>query len=184
MTAPWATLAAGALAGALLAGGVQQYRIMSAQKALSDARLEFAQQVTDAQAAHVLAQAEARRIEQDARDRERGLQDTINQINQEAHDAQQDYDRLIVSAGTERQRLLDAVAAADARAGDSHKTGADASTASQCTTALDSLRVLAQLLGESDQQAGIYATQADKSRAAGLACERAYDAARAVVNRD
>jgi len=39
-------------------------------------------------------------------------------------------------------------------------------------------RVLAQLLGEADQLAEHFATEADQRRVAGLACERAYEAVR------
>jgi len=38
--------------------------------------------------------------------------------------------------------------------------------------------VLAELLGEADQLAEHFATEADRNRLAGLACERAYEAVR------
>jgi len=50
--------------------------------------------------------------------------------------------------------------------------------AASCEAERTRARVLAQLLGEADQLAEHFATEADRNRLAGLACERAYEAVR------
>ena len=60
----------------------------------------------------------------------------------------------------------------------SGRVGADTGTAAECEAARKASGVLAQLLGEADELAGIFAESADRSRIAGRACEAAYGAAR------
>jgi len=50
----------------------------------------------------------------------------------------------------------------------------DPSTALDCATARATTRVLSDLLGRSDERAGVLAKYADASRNAGLACEQTY----------
>lgn len=45
-----------------------------------------------------------------------------------------------------------------------------------CPSTAEAVSLLAEMLAESDERAGIYAQAADESRSAGLACERSYDA--------
>lgn len=56
--------------------------------------------------------------------------------------------------------------------------------AAGCTTAGDPIGVLADVLGRADARAGILASYADAARAAGAACERAYDSLRGHSIRD
>jgi len=88
---------------------------------------------------------------------------------------------------TEKQ--LEAVAAAERAAFDSrlrdlaqqyaHRPArTNPPTAANCQTERTRAAVLAELLGEADQLAEQFATEADQRRLAGLACERAYEAVR------
>jgi len=88
---------------------------------------------------------------------------------------------------TEKQ--LEAVAAAERAAADTrlhelakqyaHRpTGTNPPIAASCEAERTRAAVLAKLLGEADAMAGDYAAEADRNRLAGLACERAYEAAR------
>jgi hypothetical protein len=56
------------------------------------------------------------------------------------------------------------------------RTTAHPGAAAVGTSAGDAIGVLADMLGESDRRAGIYAAAADHAHAAGVTCERAYDA--------
>lgn len=56
--------------------------------------------------------------------------------------------------------------------------GANPAAAGHQPPAGDAIGVLADVLGRADQRAGILADAADRAHAAGLACERDYDAAR------
>ena len=58
--------------------------------------------------------------------------------------------------------------------GDS-ETGRLSAIAAAGATKAETARVLAELLGESDRAAGIYAKEADRAYAAGISCERLYD---------
>ncbi|QIE86808.1 DUF2514 family protein [Pseudomonas nitroreducens] len=58
------------------------------------------------------------------------------------------------------------------------EAGRDSCTAAASKAAAQHARVLAELLGEADRLAGIYAEAADESRVRGLACEAAYDGIR------
>ena len=60
----------------------------------------------------------------------------------------------------------------------SGRIGADTGTAAECEAARAASGLLAQLLGEADELAGIFAESADRSRIAGSVCEAAYGAAR------
>ena len=48
----------------------------------------------------------------------------------------------------------------------------------QIRPSIDSAAIIAELLGKEQHRARTYAAEADEARAAGLTCERAYDAAR------
>lgn len=99
-------------------------------------------------------------------------------INKVIEDGQRNIDQVRASASAAAdQRVRDAaakyagqVAAAEA--------GRDSCTAAAGQAAAQHARVLAELLGEADRLAGIYAEAADESRVRGLACEAAYDVLR------
>lgn len=55
------------------------------------------------------------------------------------------------------------------------ETGRLSAIAAAGATKAETTRVLAELLGESDKRAGIYAKEADERYAAGSSCERTYD---------
>lgn len=55
------------------------------------------------------------------------------------------------------------------------ETGRLSAVADASAAKAETARVLAQLLGESDKAAGIYAAEADQAYIAGSTCERAYD---------
>lgn len=59
--------------------------------------------------------------------------------------------------------------------------GADAAAAGHQPPADDAVGVLADVLGRADRRAGVLAAFADAAHAAGAACERNYDAARAAL---
>jgi len=56
--------------------------------------------------------------------------------------------------------------------------GTNPTPAASCETERTRAAVLADLLGEADQLAQQFATEADRNRLAGKACESAYEAAR------
>ena len=60
---------------------------------------------------------------------------------------------------------------------DCAKADAAAATAGVRTSEACAVGVLADLLGKEQHRARTYAAEADEARAAGLTCERAYDAA-------
>lgn len=72
----------------------------------------------------------------------------------------------------ERDRMRNELARYRAAA----KAPKDPSTPAAGSSAGDALDLLAELLAESDEMAGIYAEAADHAHAAGSTCERAYDA--------
>lgn len=111
----------------------------------------------------------ARRAEATARAEESRRQTEIDKVTQ---DAQKELD-----AAVRRER-----AAADVRVRDAvnvyaarHRPAADPGATPAGEAAGDPLGVLAGLLDELDGLAESYAAAADRSRIAGLACERAYD---------
>ena len=176
----WAYLAAGAIAGALLAGGLQQARVASVKTQLAELRTQHAQLVADAALAKAAAHAEALAIKRELSDKQQALQDTINQQDEDARHAEKQ--RLAAAAAhtaTERRLRdrLDTIARA-ASAADRVKTIDDSRAAAQRETASAASGVLAELLGRCSERAGIVARYADAAHAAGQRCERAYDTAR------
>ena len=101
--------------------------------------------------------------------------DWRNQIDKEAEDGQTRIDlarRDAAAARTERERLLADVARYRAAARAASGSGA----ATSGPTTGDALDLLADLFSRADQAAGELAEFADAAHAAGLACERSYDA--------
>lgn len=129
--------------------------------------------------------AEAHRLavaaEQQVTERERALAETIESNAKEARRVQAnlkaDRDRADLAARGLRQQLNELTR----RFGAGATPGADTVAAGQQPSAGDAIGVLADVLGRCDARAGILAAFADEAHAAGLACERNYDAARAAL---
>ena len=180
----WAYIAAGAVAGALLAGGVQQTRVASAKTELAQVREQHAQAVADAALAKAAAHARALEIERELTARTQALQATIDKQDQDARNAQAQHaaDRAAATAAAGRLRERLATITRAASAGARVASGDAASLASERAAAADTTRMLAQLLQRASDRAGIVGVFADRAHAAGLACERAYGSAREAVN--
>ena len=167
----WAFAAAGAVAGALLAGGVQQTRVSNAKAELAQVREQHAQAVADAALAKAAAHAQALAIERELSDKQQALQDTINKQDEDARHAQAKHaaDRAAATAAAGRLRIaLDTI-----RHSRRDAPSATAAAASQC--AADRL---AKLLAGADDLARRSSEAADNAIRRGLMCEAAYDAAR------
>lgn len=107
---------------------------------------------------------------------ERSNQDAIDKIQS---DAQMEADRLRAdrdAANAKSVQLQRGIEAAIARLSGGQNTGPTAGSTTGAGTGI----LLAQLFAEIDTAAGQYAAEADRARAAGLTCERAYDAVRAI----
>ncbi|MGN5081769.1 DUF2514 family protein [Aeromonas sp. 31P] len=165
---------AGGLVVAILLGSglaLYQYRYSEGYRAGEQDERHLWQAKWDRQAAE-LAAAKARNLEL-AREEEQRRQNEIEKVRR---DAEQDIARAEADA-----------AAANAVAGSLREQARRlASRASQCagnpgtaqggSAAGQSALVLADLLSRADARAGELAAAYDRARAAGLACERAYDA--------
>jgi len=110
--------------------------------------------------------------------KEQSLTATIESNAKEAKNAQTriaaDRDR----ARAAEHRLRDQLATLVQRYRADGTPGANPAAAGHQPPAGDAIGVLADVLGRADQRAGILADAADRAHAAGLACERDYDAAR------
>lgn len=127
-----------------------------------------ARDLADAQAAIQFADKQ-RRIEQER-------QGAIDAIQEQAQQDIATAQRNAAIAAAESKRLQDGIADAITRLqADSGNPGATISSKTRASTG----SLLAELFREIDTAAGIYAAEADRARAAGLNCERAYDAVRA-----
>lgn len=127
-----------------------------------------ARDLEDAQAAIQFADKQ-RRIEQER-------QGAIDAIQEQAQQDIATAQRNAAIADAESKRLQDGIADAITRLqADSGNPGTTISSKTRASTS----SLLAELFREIDTAAGIYAAEADRARAAGLTCERAYDAVRA-----
>lgn len=127
-----------------------------------------ARDLADAQAAIQFADKQ-RRIEQER-------QGAIDAIQEQAQQDIATAQRNAAIAAAESKRLQDGIADAITRLqADSGNPGTTISSKTRASTS----SLLAELFREIDTAAGIYAAEADRARAAGLTCERAYDAVRA-----
>lgn len=174
----WAYLAAGAMAGALLAGGIQQARVSSAQTGLAQVREQHAQAVADAALAKAAAHARALEIERELTARTQALQATIDKQDQDARNAQAQHaaDRAAATAaaGRLRERLATITRAASAGARVASASGA-------CAASQRKTSALAGLLAEADSLAGESSGVADDAIRRGLACEAAYGTVRSAL---
>lgn len=103
-------------------------------------------------------------------------QGAIDAIQEQAQQDIATAQRNAAIAAAESKRLQNGIADAITRLqADSGNPGATISSKTRASTS----SLLAELFREIDKAAGIYAAEADRARAAGLTCERAYDAVRA-----
>lgn len=181
----WAYLAAGAVAGALLAGGLQQARVSNARAELAQVREQHAKAVADAATAQALAHAQALEIERALTAKEQALQATIDKQAEDARHAQAQHaaDRAAATAAADRLRERLATITRAASAGARVQADTSANLAIERAAAADATRVLADVLASLDARAGALADFADRAHAAGLACERAYTSAREALTR-
>lgn len=99
-------------------------------------------------------------------------------INKVIEDGQRNIDQVRANASAAAdQRVHDAAAKYADRVA-AAEAGRDSCTAAASKAAAQHARVLAELLGEADRLAGVYAEAADESRVRGLACEAAYEGIR------
>jgi hypothetical protein len=128
----------------------------------------------------LVAAAEAARADEEVKRRntEKELTNAFEIQTQEVivlrHRADASRAAAVAAAG----RLRDATQAAAERA---RAQCADPATAELRAPAGDPIGVLGRVLGEIDNYAGVLAEHADRSRIAGLACEKLYDSVRSAV---
>lgn len=131
-----------------------------------------ARDAADAQAAQAFTEQQ-RRIELQR-------QGEIDAIQEQAQQDIAKAQRNAAIAAAESERLQNGIADAITRLqADSGNTGATISSKTRASTSL----LLTELFREIDTAASHYAAEADRARAAGLTCERAYDAVRATQNK-
>ena len=163
MILSWQTHAAVAVAAAIVAGlatwTVQGWRL-SAQ--VERIKAEHAEALLDA--------------EQAARARERSMIDKVEVIVREATALTQDLARDLARAAAAGDGVRDAARRAAAVC-----AGADSTAGLASAAARSAAGVLADVLAEVELEGRAVATEADRRRIAGLACERQYDAARGEV---
>src|SRR5690554_559619 len=105
-------------------------------------------------------------------ERERALQDQIEEISAHGERVKQELDRQLADSDAVARRLQRQLSDLSGR------ISSDPGTAAECEAARSAAGVLAQLLGEADELAGAFAESADRNRVAGEACEAVYDAVR------
>lgn len=140
----------------VLIAGAQQYRVMDAKGELSDARAEWSE---------AARQAEAR-----ARSEEQRRQTAIEGIRRDAQEK-------IAAVAADAAAADDAAGRLRARVAELSRRPARCPGAAGGIEATDTARdLLADMLGRLDEAAGGVAEFADRSRAAGLTCQFAYEA--------
>lgn len=151
----------------VLAVGVQQVRVLSAQSDAAQARTDLAAYRTEVSerdrraALYVIQENQRRQAATEKADAEAQEQLAV---------ARSDAER----AGSALERLQQRLAAAEQRSRDA----GNAITAQLGQTAEDAARVRAHVLGRVGEAAQLYAGVADERGIAGAACERAYDSVR------
>lgn len=125
--------------------------------------------------ARELAEAKAKAIEL-VREEEQRRQTAIDEVRQHAEQqiARAEADAAAADAAADSMR-----GTADRLAARAGKCPSNSAAAQPGKAAAEPSVVLADVLGRADARAGELAAAYDRSRAAGLACERAYDALRA-----
>lgn len=160
-----------AVIGLAVWGGVQSWRLSSEKLAHIQTQKDYALRVASAEKDRADEESRRRKAEQE-------LTDVQAQIDKQAaaFRAQLDAARTDARMAADKLRASTASAVAAARA-----KCANPATTGGSETASDPIGLLGRLFAESDEIAGILAESLDRSRAAGLACERAYNAARTAV---
>ena len=164
-----ALLAVGFLAGS----GWQKATTAQVRQQFADYRAKQARLDAD-------ARQQALEAERAATAREQTLQAQIDTLDQDTRHAQAARDTARADADRAHQRLriaLDTIR--HARAGDPPGANPPASTVGPRQCGADPLDLLTELLDRHTQQLVRVSSYADNLRAAGVACERAYDLARA-----
>ena len=156
--------------GVLLA--VQTVRLANAQR-------DHARAVGVFNAAAATAEREAREQSETYRAKEKELRDAHDKIERETQAtlaaATAGADRAAAAGQRLRRELADYLTAHRERA-------TAAAAAGQCTPDTGPADLLADLQRRADDRAGELAHIADTARARGLACERAYESARAMID--
>lgn len=119
-----------------------------------------------------LAEDKAKVVEL-VREEEQRRQSSINKVREDAEKQIALAERDALAASDAAAGVLEQAKRLAARAG---KCPGNPSTTKPGTPATEPGVVLADVLGRADARAGELAAAYDRSRAAGLACERAYDA--------
>lgn len=146
------------LSALLIVGGVQQYRVMDAKGELSDARLEWSET--------------ARQAEAQARTEEQRRQVAVEGIRRDAQEK-------IAAVAADAAAADDAASRLRARVAQLSRRPASCAGSAGGGDAADPARdLLAVMLSRIDAAAGGIAEFADRSRAAGLTCQRSYGAVR------
>lgn len=150
-------LVVGAVAFALGAGGGWKL-----------ASLHYGNQIATMQRDHAAASEAA---QAQARERENALRRQLKEVEMQTDEERKSLEADLANARRAAgglQMELDKIRAESARA--------RAGTTGECETARATAGMLAQLLGELNEMAGIYAEAADRARLAGLICEQSYHA--------
>ena len=156
----------GLLVWALLAVGLQTYRLASEQAAHADTRAQHAEHIAD-------LERDAREAVLAARTEERRRTEEVQKAADEAHQALERARADAAAAADAGQRLRDRIAAITATCG---RATSDPGPASGSAPAVATADLLARVQQRLDESADAIAAHADAARAAGLACERSYDA--------
>ena len=159
---------AAALAAALALAGWQTLRLSSARADVAQARQELADYRADVAQASAAAASAA--LAETAR-RQAQLTEITAHADQQIAAARADAVR--ARAAADRLRIAATAAARACDAGPADPAPADAGAPATGPGLL-----LSDVLGRADDRAGELASALDAARAAGLACERAYDSLR------
>ena len=178
----WSALAWTIAVGVLGAAFVGQREITaSVEVRLAEAKTENARLSAAYAQAEANARQQALEHERAIAAKEQALTATLETNAKETRRVQAtltaDRDR----ARAAERRLREQLATITSRYRTLDATGADSTPAGKQSPAGDAIGVLAHLLGRADERAGILAAAADAAHAAGAACERDYDAARAAL---
>lgn len=171
----------GILAAAVI-GLAGWWHFSTVHKAEQLVEAKYTRLIAEQNAQAAAAYAQARAEEQRVTTLEHQLAATVAATDAAAATQKADYEKTIAASRVAADSLrdqLNTIARAYTRQRDA--AIADPAAARELQAARNTVKLLADLLGESDERAAVYATAADQSRAAGLNCERAYDAARASV---
>lgn len=155
-----------ALLAALLAIGIQQWRIAGLQDDLATARQEFTDYKLDAEKA--------------ARDEENRRRAAADQQTKKDQADEETRNRERAAAGTERDRLLNEVERQQRLLAGRQATDA-AGFAAERKARQHAYDMLAVVYRQSVERNGVLAAAADDARARGLSCENRYDSLNSVT---